>query len=73
MKANRYVAAIVGAAVAISFALPGAVSAQDDDKWRNAFSSFQRGDYAQAETQFREVCTYYEDQGQPWGLSLIHI
>ena len=67
MKANRYMAAIVGAALAISFVLPGAVWAQDDDKWRNAFSSFQRGDYAQAETQFREVCTYYEDQGQPWG------
>ena len=50
MKANRYMAAIVGAALAISFVLPGAVSAQDDDKWRNAFSSFQRGDYAQAET-----------------------
>ena len=57
MKANRYMAAIVGAALAISFVLPGAVWAQDDDKWKNAFTSVPRGDYAEAETQFREVCT----------------
>lgn len=67
MKANRYVAAIVGAALAISFALPGVVSAQDDQAWRDAFTAYSERNFQQAETQFREVCTYYEDQGQPWG------
>lgn len=66
MRANRYVVAIVGAALAVSFALPGVVSAQDE-KWRDAFNAYTQGDLAQAETLFREVVAEYEDAGVPWG------
>ena len=67
MKANRYVAAIVGAALAISFVLPGVVSAQEEDKWRDAFNAYSQRNFPQAETLFRDVCSYYEDQGASWG------
>lgn len=66
MRANRYVAVIVGAALAVSFALPGVVSAQDE-KWRDAYNAFSQRNFRQAETMFREVCAEYEDAGQPWG------
>ena len=66
MRANRYVVAIVGAALAVSFALPGVASAQDE-KWRDAFNAYQQGNMQQAETLFREVCAEYEDAGVPWG------
>ena len=66
MRANRFVVAIVGAALAVSFALPGIASAQEE-KWQTAFKVYQAGDFAQAETLFREVCTEYEDAGVPWG------
>ena len=66
MRANRYVAAIVGAALAVSFVLPGVASAQDE-KWRQAFDVYQQRNFSGAETLFREVCTEYEDAGQPWG------
>ena len=66
MRASRYVAVIVGAALAVSFALPGAVSAQED-KWREAFNAYQQNNFSRAETLFRDVCAEYEDAGQPWG------
>ena len=66
MRANRYVVAIVGAALAVSFALPGVASAQDE-KWRDAFNAYSQGNMGQAETLFREVCAEYEDAGVPWG------
>jgi tetratricopeptide (TPR) repeat protein len=66
MRANRYLVAIVGAALAVSFALPGAASAQDE-KYAQAFQAYQAGQYPQAETLFREVCAEYEDAGAPWG------
>jgi tetratricopeptide (TPR) repeat protein len=66
MRANRYLVAIVGVALAVSFALPGVVSAQEE-KWREAYNAYQSGDYSQAEGLFREVCTEYEDAGAPWG------
>jgi len=66
MRANRYLAAIVGAALAVSFALPGAVSAQDE-KYMQGYNAFQSRNFAQAETIFREVCAEYSDAGAPWG------
>ena len=66
MRANRYLVAIVGVALAVSFALPGVVSAQEE-KYMQAFQAYQAGRFAEAETMFREVCTEYEDAGAPWG------
>ena len=66
MRAKRYVVAIVGVALAASFALPGVASAQDE-KWRDAWNAYSQGNLAQAETLFREVCAEYEDAGVPWG------
>jgi tetratricopeptide (TPR) repeat protein len=66
MRANRYLAAIVGAALAVSFALPGAVSAQEE-KYLQGYNAFQSGNFAQAETIFREVCAEFSDAGSPWG------
>jgi tetratricopeptide (TPR) repeat protein len=66
MRANRYLAVIVGAALAVSFALPGAVSAQEE-KYMQGWSAYSAGNFAQAETIFREVCAEYEDAGAPWG------
>ena len=66
MRANRYAAVIVGAVLAVSFALPGAVSAQEE-KWRDAYNALTQRNFSQAETMFREVCAEYEDAGQPWG------
>ena len=66
MRANRYVAVIVGAALAVSFALPGAVSAQEE-KYLQGMRAFQQGNMPEAETIFREVCAEYDDAGVPWG------
>ena len=66
MRANRYLVAIVGAVLAVSFALPGAVSAQEE-KWNQAMQAYQAGNLSQAETLLREVCAEYEDAGSPWG------
>ena len=66
MGASRYVAAIVGAALAVSFALQGVASAQDE-KWRDAYNAFRQRHYSQAETLFREVCVEYNDASEPWG------
>ena len=46
MRANRYVVAIVVAALAVSFALPGVASAQDE-KWRDAFNAYQQDNFQQ--------------------------
>lgn len=67
MRANRYLVAIVGAALAVSSALPGVVSAQEEDQWQQAYQAYQQGNLPQAETLFREVCAEYEDAGVPWG------
>ncbi len=66
MRANRYVVAIVGVALAVSFALPGVASAQDE-KWQQALRAYEQRNFDQAETLFREVCSEYEDAGVPWG------
>jgi tetratricopeptide (TPR) repeat protein len=66
MRANRYLVAIVGVALAASFALPGGASAQEE-KWQQAFQAYQQKNFSQAETLFREVCAEYEDAGAPWG------
>lgn len=66
MRANRYLVAIVGAALAVSFALPGVASAQDE-KYAQAYNAYTSGQFQQAETLFREVCAEYEDAGAPWG------
>ena len=66
MRVSRYVAVIVGAALAVSFALPGAVSAQED-KYLQAMRAYQQGNMPEAERIFREVCDEYEDLGVPWG------
>lgn len=66
MRANRYMAVIVGAALAVSFALPGVASAQDE-KYLQGMKAFQEGNMSEAETIFREVCAEYEDAGVPWG------
>ena len=66
MRVNRYLVAIVGAALAVSTALPGVVSAQEE-KWSQAYQAYQQGNMGQAETLFREVCAEYEDAGVPWG------
>ncbi len=66
MKAKRYVVAIVGVALAASFALPGVASAQEE-KYIQAYRAYEAGNLAQAETLFREVCAEYEDAGVPWG------
>lgn len=66
MRVSRYVAVIVGAALAVSFALPGAVSAQED-KYLEAMRAYQQGNMPEAERIFREVCAEYEDLGVPWG------
>lgn len=66
MRANRYLVAIVGVALAASFALPGVASAQDE-QYVQAYRAYEAGQLAQAETLFREVCTEYEDAGAPWG------
>lgn len=67
MRANRYLVAIVGAALAVSSALPGAVSAQEAEKWQQAYQAYQQQNMAQAESLFRDVCAEYEDAGVPWG------
>ncbi len=66
MRANRYLVAIVGAALAVSSALPGVVSAQEE-KWQQAYQAYDQNNFPQAETLFREVCAEYEDAGVPWG------
>jgi tetratricopeptide (TPR) repeat protein len=66
MRANRYLVAIVGVVLAVSFALPGTVSAQDE-KYVQAYRAYEGGNFQQAETLFREVCAEYEDAGAPWG------
>jgi tetratricopeptide (TPR) repeat protein len=66
MRANRYLVAIVGVVLAVSFALPGVVSAQED-LYMQAFNAYRQGNFREAETKFREVCAEYEDAGQPWG------
>ena len=66
MRAKRYVVAILGVALAASFALPGVASAQEE-KYIQAYRAYDAGNYSQAETLFREVCAEYEDAGVPWG------
>jgi tetratricopeptide (TPR) repeat protein len=65
MRVNRYLVAIVGVALAVSFALPGVVSAQE--QWQQAYQAYEQGNMARAETLFREVCAEYEDAGASWG------
>lgn len=66
MRANRYLVAIVGAVLAVSFALPGAALAQEE-KYNQAVQAYQAGNWSEAETLFRELCAEYEDAGTPWG------
>ena len=67
MMVKRYVVAVVGAALLASFVLPGVASAQEEEKWRQAYQAYEQGNFRQAETLFREVCAEYQDAGAPWG------
>lgn len=66
MRANRYLVAIVGAVLAVSFALPGAVSAQEET-WAQIQQAINADNLSEAETLLRELCAEYEDAGAPWG------
>ena len=70
MNGNRYLVTVSSVLLGAVLLLPSAALAQEEN-WKKAYQEFERKNYRQAETLFREVVEQYEEWG--WGHLMLGI